>query len=404
MKNKSAKKRKIVVIGVIAIALLIIAVACLFIFYGPNRIIIDNYSGNVAIERKDHIIEAYDDMYLITDDKVSVDKDSSLVLLVDSDKHVLAKENTKFSVVSKGSERNGRISIELIEGDALITIDNQLFEKSVFEVNTPNATLSVRGTTFEASYDKEKETTYLSVEEGVVNVKTEDEETNVKAGGSVEIKDGKITENEGTLYLSLSRKYDIYNDNVEDSDHIGISNCISVKKDSEDELWVFASPNYTGEETRNYYKDSSDVKHPYAEIAIATDNYIILENLYNDYIAIEDEKNDQIFFDAIDERVRLEKAGEDSSILWEYDDFPKTIVLKDKDGNEEEFEVLYTKMAFNAVGIKDDSLNSDNVRVPMLYRKNDKNCYQDTITYKIYLNNSEKDRLFEFMKIDELKY
>lgn len=398
------KSKKIVTIVAIVIGLFAIVFACLFIFNRPSRIIIENYYGDVSIERKAHTIEASNDMHLITDDRVSIDKDSSLVMLIDSDKHVLAKENTIFSVISKGSEKNGRISIELLEGDALVTIDNKLFEKSTFEVNTPNATLSVRGTTFEASYDKNTETSYLTVEEGVVNVKTDEEEIDVKAGGSVEIKDGKINDNSESLYLSVARKYDIYNDNVKDSDHIGISNCISYRSNGENELWAFASPDYEGEETRNYYMNAQEEKYPFNETDITKDNYIILKNLYDDYIAADDEKNDKYFFDAIDERVSLEEAGKSSSILWDYDDFPDTIVLKDSEGNEEEFKVKYTKMAFNAVGIKDSSAKADDVRVPMIMRKNDKNCYQDTITYKIYLNPDDKDRLFEFMKIDQLEY
>ena len=87
-------------------------------------------------------------MTLISDDKVEVNENSFLELLCDSDKHICAEENTGFVIDSDGNEKDGYITIELLYGKALFTIDNKLPKDSSFDVKTPNATLSVRGTEF----------------------------------------------------------------------------------------------------------------------------------------------------------------------------------------------------------------------------------------------------------------
>lgn len=49
------------------------------------------------------------------------------------------------------------LKIELKYGTSLIEIENKLEDGSTFEVETPNASLSVRGTTFEARYGENGE-------------------------------------------------------------------------------------------------------------------------------------------------------------------------------------------------------------------------------------------------------
>ena len=92
----------------------------------------------------------------ISEDTVETGESSKAELLADSDKHILAEENTKFVLKATGTEKSGNITINLLYGTSLIEIENKLSEESYFEVTTPNATLSVRGTTFEVNYDEER--------------------------------------------------------------------------------------------------------------------------------------------------------------------------------------------------------------------------------------------------------
>ena len=136
---------------------------------------VEDYDGKVIVKRKESgdKMDPYEGMKLIPKDLVATAKDSSITLLVDSDKHIEAGEKTKFTINAVGDEESGKVTIDLEEGKALFTIDNKLNEDSSFKVKTPNATMSVRGTTFEVIYDDGKAATVLNVKKGKVAVSTE---------------------------------------------------------------------------------------------------------------------------------------------------------------------------------------------------------------------------------------
>lgn len=150
--------------------------------------------GGVIVDRSEENIEAFEGMNLIADDNVDVKEKSSALLLVDDDKHILAEENTEFSVNASGSKENGYVTVNLVRGQALITIDNKLNENSLFTVKTLNATLSVRGTTFTVFYDDINNVTYLDVQDGIVNVETTKNgiTEDVTAGNKRKIENGSI--------------------------------------------------------------------------------------------------------------------------------------------------------------------------------------------------------------------
>lgn len=195
------KKKTPIIIVICSIALIAIIAVVLFVVLGGKsyrQVKVDDVDGDVVVIRDDDEMDAFEDMKLISKDEVQVDKKSSIVLLVDDDKHIAAEENTKFQIVATGSERKGEVKIELIDGNALFSIDNKLPDGSTFKVETPNATLSVRGTEFRVVYDAKNNQTSLEVIEGVVRVKYEgDEETeNVEAGESRLINEnGIVTDN-----------------------------------------------------------------------------------------------------------------------------------------------------------------------------------------------------------------
>ena len=118
-------------------------------------------------------------------------------LNVDNDKHLGVKENTRLSINATGTEESGKVSIDLAYGEAFFEIENKLNDGAFFEVETPNAVLSVRGTTFNVVYIKEENTSQISVEEGTVAVnygKDLSEQLMINAGESVIIKDEDIVD------------------------------------------------------------------------------------------------------------------------------------------------------------------------------------------------------------------
>lgn len=144
---------------------------------------VESIDGEVNLLRSsEEELEIFSGMQLIPDDNVTTGVGALTELLVDSDKHIGAGENTSFTVNATGTEDNGKVTINLKYGTALFTIDNKLPNGSSFEVNTPNASLSVRGTIFEVTYDVETEETIVKVEEGTVWASNNDDDVILEAG------------------------------------------------------------------------------------------------------------------------------------------------------------------------------------------------------------------------------
>lgn len=149
-----------------------------------RSVVVDSANGSSYVERGNDSIDAYEEMKLQPEDRVTVEKDSSLSLLVDADKHIAAEGNTVFTINAVGTEDAGKVEIKLVKGAALFAVDNKLNKDSEFEVTTRNATMSVRGTEFYVTYDKENNYTTLVVTDGVVHVeyKNGEEAEDVEAG------------------------------------------------------------------------------------------------------------------------------------------------------------------------------------------------------------------------------
>lgn len=200
---EKAKNKKLVVIIVIAVVVCALAAAIvIFVLNKGHRLIVaESYDGNVILTRGDEEQDIVDDMHLKSNDKVNVCENSLLQLLIDEDKHVIAEAETEFEIVATGNPDKGMIDINLLSGSTKVVIDNKLSDESFFNVNTPNASLSVRGTTFTTDYVPEAGVTKVSVDEGVVAVSAGDEEREVVAGETVVIGDGKISPLE---YIDIS--------------------------------------------------------------------------------------------------------------------------------------------------------------------------------------------------------
>lgn len=179
------KKKLISLIAIIGIFLAILAVITIFIYKNNvyRLITVDSMEGTVGLNREGESLEIFEGIHLKSEDRVNTEEASNVLLLADEDKHILAEENTGFSVTAVGNEDKGGITIDLEYGTTLITIDNKLETESSFEVHTPNTALSVRGTVFRVTYDKELMRTTVEIIEGVVEIATD---TNVILGNAGE--------------------------------------------------------------------------------------------------------------------------------------------------------------------------------------------------------------------------
>ncbi len=177
-------------IGVVLVAAIVVLVVVLS--SGHRVIKVDDMDGQVSLERDSSEKDIVEGMNLKSKDMITTGEDGLLELLVDTDKHILAKQNTCFEIVSNGNEKKGKLKIKLEYGSSLIEIENKLNDNSSVEVETPNASLSVRGTTFEVTYSKEDKSTFVEVTDGVVEVKVGDETKKIKEGQTANVSEAGV--------------------------------------------------------------------------------------------------------------------------------------------------------------------------------------------------------------------
>lgn len=211
MEESKKTRKKVPFIGIIAgAAVVIIGLIVVLLFNKKEavyRIIkVFELDGKSTVTRQDiGDLDAYDNMVLESGDQVYVDT-GSLTLKMDEDKYVYAEEKTRFQLEAAGTSENSKTRIRLEEGILTNEIQNKLSDESSYEVNTPNSTMSVRGTIYMVDVYEENGIRYtkVSVFEGAVATKliyadgsVSDQEKLVEKGKEVLIYD----DNSGTDYV-----------------------------------------------------------------------------------------------------------------------------------------------------------------------------------------------------------
>ncbi len=144
--------------GVALLAVLIVAIAALRGGKEPSyrSIKIVELEGDVSIDRGGvGTLAAAVNMNLVSGDRVATAEKAYVVLCLDTDKYVMLGEAGAMKIVAEGNENSGKTSISLESGSVLNEIRNPLSEGSSYEIATPNATMSVRGTVFEVRKEDE---------------------------------------------------------------------------------------------------------------------------------------------------------------------------------------------------------------------------------------------------------
>ena len=155
------KKKNRIMIAAGGIVLLA-AIICAFLFFinknEAYRIIqIYQIDGSAVVDR-DGVgsIDAYDGMMMQSGDTVYTDKDSCLYFKMDEDKFALLEPESTVRMEASGTSKDSRTTFYLESGALVSRLDSKLSPDSVYEVNTPNSTMAVRGTIFriEVTYDE----------------------------------------------------------------------------------------------------------------------------------------------------------------------------------------------------------------------------------------------------------
>ena len=152
MQKQIADKKIIIcicaVVAVIATAVIVLLLNREETF---RSILVYEVEGTATIER-DGLgnMNAAENLYLESGDRVTVAQDSGMRMKLDDDKYVMAEADTIFSVEAKGTDVNSKTRICLEQGAITNEIRHPLSEGSSYETSTPNSVMAVRGTIYRA--------------------------------------------------------------------------------------------------------------------------------------------------------------------------------------------------------------------------------------------------------------
>ena len=158
-------------VGVAAVAAVVVAVLVIINNNKYRSISVADVKGIVNIIGQKNNGQAYKGQRLFDGDDVSVMQDSELTLCLNNDKYVYADENTHFTLEAASSRQGNKLKIVLDKGSELNVLTAKLGDGDTYQVDTPNSTMSVRGTRFRMTvYKGDDGYTYtlLEVESGVV--------------------------------------------------------------------------------------------------------------------------------------------------------------------------------------------------------------------------------------------
>jgi len=137
-------------------------------------------TGTSVVTRADAgAIDAYTGMNLESGDIIEVGENSTMTLSLDSDKYLSLDPSTVLELIAEGTEEDSKTTVNLKSGGVLNEITEPLSAESSYSVNTPKATMAVRGTSFYISVQVLDDGSYItdvSVFHGKVEVQLIDEE------------------------------------------------------------------------------------------------------------------------------------------------------------------------------------------------------------------------------------
>ena len=203
--SKAKEKKRLYIAAAAAAAVVAVIVLVTVLVLGGREetyrsIRIVELEGNVTIDRESvGSLEASVNMNLVSGDHVSTSAGAYVVLRLDEDKYVMLGEQGAMKVEADGDASKGRTAIHLEAGSVLSEIQKPLGQDSTYEIVTPNATMSVRGTVFEARLNGTDSDGNIEVlvYEGKVAVGFENQEPALYGGGEYT----RFTANETPQFL-----------------------------------------------------------------------------------------------------------------------------------------------------------------------------------------------------------
>lgn len=152
--QKQMSSKKTVMIACAAAAVVVVA-AVIFLLSRKEEafrsIMVYELEGSAVIERADiGSIDAAENLYLESGDRVCVQQDSMMRMKLDDDKYITAEADTIFTLEAEGDGQDSKTRICLEQGAVTNEIQKPLSGESMYETSTPNSVMAVRGTIYRA--------------------------------------------------------------------------------------------------------------------------------------------------------------------------------------------------------------------------------------------------------------
>ena len=152
--QKQMSSKKIGIILCVAAAVIAVVVVLLIVNRKDEAfrsIMVYELEGSAVIERADiGSIDAAENLYLESGDRVSVRPNSMMRMKLDDDKYITAEADTVFSLEAEGDGQNSKTRIRLEQGAVTNEIQKPLSGESLYETSTPNSVMAVRGPIYRA--------------------------------------------------------------------------------------------------------------------------------------------------------------------------------------------------------------------------------------------------------------
>lgn len=160
----SLKVKIIIAACTAAVVTAVVTVALILNSEDAYRVIkVFELEGQTLVDRaQTGELEAYQGMNLESGDVVSVGSDSFLRLSLDGDKYILLDSGTVLELIASGTAADSKTVINLKEGSILNEITGALSANSSYTVNTPKATMAVRGTSFRVTVERTEDGGYIT--------------------------------------------------------------------------------------------------------------------------------------------------------------------------------------------------------------------------------------------------
>ena len=208
---------KKIIICICAVAVVIVAATIILLSNKEEAyrsILVYELDGTAVIERAGvGSMNAAENLYLESGDRVIVAQNSSMRMKLDDDKYVMAEADTIFTVEAQGTDENSKTKICLEQGAVTNEIQHPLSEGSQYETSTPNSVMAVRGTIYRVELyidDNGKQNTKMCCFQGKVATTpilqdgTSGEEVLVPAGSELIIhSDGTADSTRDIVYEEL---------------------------------------------------------------------------------------------------------------------------------------------------------------------------------------------------------